>query len=97
MEVATMREAWRKKGCGSVAVRGLKRARVVLAAGECPVLYYPAGWNDAEIQYIHGWAFPELYRLQFGEIAWLRALCDYTALYIATMPPDCIRDGEAAD
>jgi hypothetical protein len=97
MEVATMREAWRKKGCGSVPVGGLKRPRVVMAAGDCPILYYAAELTEEEVEILHGWAFPQLYRLLYGELAFIRAVCDYTALYTATMPPGCIRDGEAAD
>lgn len=81
-----MRDAWALSGRGSVAVRGLRRPRVTDAGGECPVLYYDAALPEQEVEYLHGWAFCQLFRLRYGDAAWLRACADYAALHAAVEP-----------
>lgn len=92
----TMVEAWHRRGGASIPVRNLPRPRVAEAQGECPILYYPAECAPAQVEYWHGWALPQLYRLRYGDRAFLHALCDYDAIHAATWTPDA-RGDFAAD
>ena len=96
MGTLTMREAWETPGWGSVAVRGLTRPRVTDAAGECPVCYWPQTDDALMVELYHAWAILMLYRLRYGDDAWLKGVCAFDAIHRATADPSLAGD-EAAD